>query len=226
MNTRIALADDHEVFLDGLRGLLAEQSDLEIVAVAKNGIALLALLRETRPHVALLDLTMPRLNGIETARRIAADYPEIKTICLSMHSSPRFVEEALDAGASGYVLKECAFEEILRAIRAVQMGKTFLCPAAAGVLVDSWRSSREKLEPRAFSLLTDREREVLQLLAEGFSTKQIAGRLNLSVKTIGTHREHIMSKTGIHSIAGLTRYAIAEGLTDLAIPSNRGDGAS
>lgn len=226
MVTRIALADDHEIFLQGLRSLLEVESDLEIVALARNGSELLASVPKTRPHVAILDLTMPCLNGIETARRIAADYPEVKTICLSMHSAPGFVEEALDAGISGYVLKESAFDELRRAIRAVRAGQIFICPAVAGVLVESWRASRVKSELSAFSVLTDREREVLQLLAEGFSTKQVAGRLNLSVKTVGTHREHIMAKTGIQSIAGLTKYAIAEGLTDLTISRTRGEAPS
>jgi len=226
MTTRIAIADDHEIFLQGLRRLIDEQSNLEVVALARNGLELLALVPETRPHVALLDLMMPRLNGIETARRITADYPEVKTICLSMHSAPRFVEEALEAGVSGYVLKECAFDDVLRAIQAVRADQTFLCPAVAGVLVEAWRTSRLRPDLRAFSVLTDREREVLQLLAEGFSTKQIAGRLNLSAKTVGTHRENIMAKTGIQSIAGLTRYAIAEGLTDLTISQTRGEATS
>lgn len=226
MITRIALADDHEIFLEGLKSLLVQQSNLEIVGLARSGRGLLEVVSKTRPHVVLLDLMMPRLNGIETARRIAADYPEVKTICLSMHSAPRFVEEALEAGVSGYVLKECAFDEILRAIRAVMTDQTFLCPAVAGILVDTWRSSRVDSDLGAFSVLTDREREVLQLLAEGFSSKEIAGRLNLSVKTVGTHREHIMAKTGIQSIAGLTRYAIAEGLTDLTVSQTRGEATS
>jgi DNA-binding NarL/FixJ family response regulator len=222
MSIRIVLADDHEVFVEGLRALLGMEPDIDIVGLAKDGQEVVKVVDRTSPHQVVVDLSMPRVNGIDAIRQLASENPEVRSICLSMHSEPHYVEEALDAGAAGYVLKEYAVEELVRAIRAVADGQTFLCPAVAGVLVDAWKTQRVKPEMGAFNLLTQREREVLQLLAEGFSTKEIAGRLNVSDKTVGTHREHVMEKTGIRSVAGLTKYAIAEGITQLTVRAGRG----
>ncbi len=138
-----------------------------------------------------------------------------------MHSAAHYVEEALDAGVGGYVLKEHAYEEVVRAIRALLAGRMFLCDGVAKVVVRGWRSTRVAADGSAYAVLTDREREVLQLMAEGYSSKEIAAKIHVSVKTVGTHREHIMEKTDIHNLAGLTKYAVAEGLTELEIGRGR-----
>ena len=213
MTIRALLADDHQLFLDGLRALLAKQPGIEVVAEASDGREALSAARRLRPDVVIMDLSMPGLNGIEATRRISKRVPSARIICLSMHTEARFVEAALEAGAAGYLPKDCASEEMTAAIRAVSKGQTYLSPGVADVVVNVLRNRDVPARESAFDLLTDREREVLQLLAEGQSTKQLAAHLALSVKTVGTHREHIMQKLGIRSIAGLTKYAIREGLT-------------
>lgn len=213
MSIRIVVADDHQLFLEGLRALLSKEAEIEVVSEASNGREALSEARRQRPDVVVMDLSMPGLNGIEATRRISRSLPGVRVICLSMHTEPRFVEAALEAGASGYLPKDCAADEMTAAIRAVSSGKTYLSPSVAGVVVDVLRNRDAPEEENAFGVLTDREREVLQLLAEGQSTKELAAHLSLSVKTVGTHREHIMRKLGIRSIAGLTKYAIREGLT-------------
>jgi DNA-binding NarL/FixJ family response regulator len=213
MATRVLLVDDHEIFSEGLRALLERESDLEVVGRAQNGHDALAQVSEKLPDVVIMDLSMPGMNGIEACRRILADSPRVKVLCLSMHADRRFVSAALDAGVAGYLLKDCALEEFVRAVRTVVTGRSYLSPAIAGTVLEAYRDRRVTTEPSAFSLLTDREREVLQLLAEGRSTKQIADQLCVSTKTVGSHREKIMAKLDIHSVAGLTKYAIREGLT-------------
>lgn len=209
------LADDHEVFVEGLRSLIEACPDLEVVAMARDGRELLAALPKARPDLVVTDLSMPEMNGFEAIRRIASEHPATKILCLSMHSEPHFIEESLAAGAAGYVLKDRAFEEVIRAMREVLRGQVFICSQVAKVVVDLWRTTRRSRSESAFQRLSDREREVLQLLAEGQSTREIAERLCISVKTVGTHRQHIMEKTGLSSVAELTKYAVVEGLTDL-----------
>ena len=213
MSIRILLVDDHEVFLDGLRALLDRQPDMEVVGDAKGGRRAVRLARQTIPQVVVMDASMPGMNGFEATRQIVAEVPDVKVLCLSMHSEERFVLAMLDAGASGYVLKECALEELVRAVRSVAANQVYLSPGIAGIVVEAARASQPQPRTSAFSLLTAREREVLQLIAEGQATKKIAAQLYLSVKTIGTHREHLMDKLKIHSVAGLTKYAIRQGLT-------------
>ncbi|MEE8583468.1 MAG: response regulator transcription factor [Acidobacteriota bacterium] len=213
MSIRILLVDDHEVFLDGLRALLDRQPDMEVVGDAKGGRRAVRLARQTLPQVVVMDASMPGLNGFEATRQIVAEVPEVKVLCLSMHSEERFVLAMLDAGASGYLLKECALEELVRAVRSVAANQVYLSPGIAGIVVEACRAGQHQDRASAFSLLTAREREVLQLIAEGHATKEIAAQLYLSVKTIGTHREHLMDKLKIHSVAGLTKYAIRQELT-------------
>jgi DNA-binding NarL/FixJ family response regulator len=162
-----------------------------------------------------MDVTMPDLNGIEATRQILAGLPSIKVIALSMHSDNLFVSEMLKSGASGYLLKDCAFEELARAIHVVVDGKTYLSPAISEVVVDDYLHHLTRTEPPDSKVLTGREREVLQLIAEGNSTKQVALKLHVSVKTVETHRRQIMGKLKIHTIAELTKYAIRQGLTSL-----------
>lgn len=213
MNTRVIIVDDHEIFSQGLRALLEKQANVEVVATASDGRQALKLVRDKRPDMVIMDASMPGMNGIEATKRIATEMPGIKLLCLSMHAEPRYVQGILEAGGNGYLLKECALEELESAIKVVMRGETFLSPAIAGVVVSALREHRTDARPSALSVLSQREREVLQLLAEGHKPRQIAEQLHLSAKTVATHREHIMEKLGIDNIAGLTKYAILEGLT-------------
>jgi len=211
---KILLADDHRIVCDGLRSLLEREPDMEVIAEAHDGRSAVSLARELRPDVVVMDVGMPDLNGIEAARKISAARRDVKLIALSMHSDKRFVAGMLRAGAAAYVLKECAFEELAAAIRAVTAGRTYLSPAVADLLVGDYLrrlSSKDGLAPE----LTPREREVLQLIAEGHTTKAIAERLGVSVKTVDTHRQNMMRRLGMHTVAELTKYAVREGLTEL-----------
>ena len=215
MSIRILLADDHKITREGLRSLLDNQQDMEVVAEAEDGRTAVSLVREVVPSVVIMDVSMPDLNGVEAARQIIAQFPDVKIIGLSMHSDTLFVTEMLKSGASGYLLKDCAFDELALAIRTVVTGKTYLSPSISGVVVDDYLHRLSKADFSDSEVLTDREREVLQLLAEGKSTKQIALKLHISVKTVETHRRQIMNKLDIHTIAELTKYAIRKGLTSL-----------
>ncbi len=209
------LADDHKITRQGLRSLLEKQKDLEVVGEADNGRAAVRLASELGPDVIIMDVTMPDLNGVEAAKQILAKSPEIKIIALSMHSDAIFVTEMLKSGACGYLLKDCAFEELTRAIRTVAEGKTYLSPAISGVVVEDYIHRLTSTEVTGPDILTDREKEVVQLMAEGNSTKQIALKLHISVKTVETHRRQVMNKLDIHNVAELTKYAIRKGITSL-----------
>jgi DNA-binding NarL/FixJ family response regulator len=215
MAARLILCDDHRIFREGLKTLLEKEPGLQVVAEAADGPAAVAAAQQSSPDLVIMDISLPKLNGIEAARRLLAARPETKVIILSMHADRRFVKEALKAGASAYLLKDSAFDELLTAVAAVLEGKTYLSPAIAHIVVEECVGRGARAEDAAFSVLTAREREVLQLLAEGRSTKQIALHLQVSVKTVETHRMQVMKKLRIDSIAGLTRYAIQEGLVSL-----------
>ncbi len=215
MSIRILLADDHKITRQGLRSLLDKEFDMEVVAEAEQGRTAVRLVRELLPDVVIMDVSMPDLNGMEATRQIVGEFSNIKIVALSMHSDSLFVTEMLRSGASGYLLKDCAFEELARAIRTVVAGKTYLSPSISGVVVDDYLHRLSKAVLSGSEVLTDREREVLQLLAEGKSTKQIALKLHISVKTVETHRRQIMDKLDIHTVAELTKYAIRKGLTSL-----------
>ena len=215
MSIRILLVDDHKITRQGLRSLLDKQQDMEVVAEAEDGRTAVRLVGELSPNVVIMDVTMPDLNGVEATRQIVGQSPDVKIIALSMHSDTLFVTEMLRSGASGYLLKDCAFEELSRAINAVVAGKTYLSPSISGVVVDDYLHRLSKADFSDSQVLTDREREVLQLMAEGKSTKRIALKLHISVKTVETHRRQIMNKLDIHTVAELTKYAIRKGLTSL-----------
>jgi DNA-binding NarL/FixJ family response regulator len=212
---RILLADDHKILRSGLRGLLEKAPNLTVVAEAEDGRSAVDLAKKLSPDVALMDISMPDLNGIEATRQITGNSPKTKVIILSIHSGQRFVAEVFRAGASGYLLKDCDFNEVLAAIRAVAAGETFLCPQVATVLRNDYLQRIAQTDIPTSPALSPREREVLQLMAEGKSTKEIAFTFNLSVKTVEVHRQRIMDKLDIHTIAELTKYAIREGLTPL-----------
>ncbi|MGD9076362.1 MAG: response regulator transcription factor [Desulfobacteraceae bacterium] len=217
MGVRIILAEDHRITREGLVNLLQERSDMEVVGEAENGRDAVKLASELSPDLVIMDVTMPDLNGIDATRIITSGSNNTKVIALSMYSDKQFVQGMIQAGASGYLLKDCAFEELVAAIQAVMQGDTYLSPGIAGIVVQDYLTKLTTDRSSADTVLTAREREVLQLIAEGNSTKEIAARLSVSVKTVETHRRQIMEKLGIFSIAELTKYAIREGLTSLHI---------
>lgn len=215
MKIRLLLADDHKLFRDGLRSMLDGHKGIEIVAEASDGIAVTKLAGELHPDIILMDVSMPDLNGIEATRKISAEHPTIKIIMLSMHSDRRYITEALRAGARGYLLKDSAFDEVLTAIRDCSSGKIYLSSRIADIVINDYINLARNADSSAFAILSAREREVLQLLAEGKSTKEIASQLKVSAKTIESHRKQVMDKLNLHSVAELTKYAIREGLTQL-----------
>lgn len=214
MTTRILLADDHRIIREGLRTLLQRQPDIEVVGEAEDGIAAVSLTQTLRPHLVIMDIGMPRLNGIEATRQILARLKGVKIIVLSMHSDKTYIHEMLKLGASGYLLKDCAFEELIHAIEAVSADHVYLSQAVTRVVVKECLSDPHISGP-GICHLSPRERQVLQLLAEGKKTKSVASFLNVSEKTIHTHRVNIMEKLNLRSTAELTKYAIKEGLTSL-----------
>jgi len=216
MSIRLLLADDHAMLREGLKSLIQKESDMTVVGEAENGKQTLELARTAGAHVVVMDVAMPDLNGIEAARKILKGSPNIKVVGLSGHANREFVREMLKAGASAYVLKSRAYEELVRAIREVMKGKKYLSPDIARGVVDEYVSiSSSQSENPAFVVLTDREREALQLISEGKSTKEVADALSVSVKTVETHRRNIMEKLNLRSVAELTKYAIREGITSV-----------
>lgn len=215
MTTSILLADDHKIVREGLRALIDKQPGMEVIGEAENGRTAVQLAREMLPNVVIMDIAMPDMNGIEAARQIIASAPGVKVVALSMHSDKRFVIEMLKTGATGYLLKDCAFEELANAIRAVVANRTYLSTDIADIVIKDYAHLLSKEELSVFSILTAREREVLQLLSEGKTTREIASSLKISVKTVETYRHQIMDKLDIHSIAELTKYSIRQGLTAL-----------
>lgn len=210
---KVILVDDHRMFRDGLRALLEHEADLALAGEAEDGRTAVALARQVHPNVAVMDVTMPNLNGIDATRQMLSEAPGVAVLGLSMHTDRRFVTRMLRAGALGYLFKASAFDELVRAIRAVAAGHCYVSPDAAERVVKDYLN---RVPPRKRpSALSPREREVLQLVAEGHSTRETANALCVSVKTIETHRAQIMAKLGVHSIAEITKYAIREGLTSL-----------
>jgi DNA-binding NarL/FixJ family response regulator len=216
MSIRIVVADDHKIMREGLRALLDKQSDMQVVAEAEDGLTAVRMARELSPDVVIMDIAMPDLNGIGATKKIKAESPAVKIIALSMHSDRRFIAEMFRSGAAGYLLKDHSFEELATAIRVVVANRIYLSPSIAGIVIEDYVRQLQKDEGSSVSsVLTDREIEVLQMIAEGNSTKEIALRLHVSGKTIETHRRQIMEKLNIFSVAELTKYAIRQGLTTL-----------
>ena len=218
---RVVLADDHRLVRAGLRALLERLPDIEVVGEAADGQEAVRLIRSQSPDLALLDIAMPGLNGIEATARITRDFPNMRVIVISVHGDAESVLSAIEAGVAGYLLKDAGVEELERAIRTVSAGGTYLTPAASQHVVEQYRRMAEdpeavgvpgSAERRQLARLTPRQREILQLLADGSSARKIARNLSLSVKTVETHRAQLMERLGIHDLAGLVRFAIRAGL--------------
>lgn len=217
MRTRIVLADDHCILREGLAALLDREAGFDIVGQAEDGLTAVRCVRDLQPDVLVSDVSMPGLNGIEAVRRVRADHPAVKPVCLSMHNDSRMVMGMLDAGAVGYVLKDGCFNELALAIRKVMAGQIYLSAELVGLVVHQARQRQQQpADAVTAPVLTPREREMVQLLSEGNSTARIAERLHISVKTVATHRENLMHKLQLRSVAELTRYAIREGLSSLS----------
>jgi DNA-binding NarL/FixJ family response regulator len=215
MGTRVFLVDDHNIFRESLKLLLESAPDIEIVGETGESGDALALIKKKRPDIVIMDVAMPGLNGIEITRKITAQLTGIKVIALSAYSERKSVLRMFKAGAVGYLIKDCVFKELVYAIKAVARGQTYVSPQIADIVVDGCLKQSAKDARSNFCTLTDREREVLQLIAEGKTTKEIAFQFKVSLKTIETHRAHIMEKLKINSVAGLTKYAIREGISFL-----------
>jgi len=217
MSIRIVLADDHAILRDSLSQAFQREGDMEIVGQASDGHFAVERARELKPDIVVMDINMPNLNGVEATREIRREAPGVKVIALSMHSAKPCVKEVYRAGASAYLVKNCGFDELARAVRTVAAGKTYVSPSISDLVVEDFMGTEEKTAPTAFSLLTAREREIVQLLAEGRTIKQIALGLHVSHKTVEAHRLRIMNKLQIETVAQLTKYAIQEGLTSAEI---------
>lgn len=214
MLIKVLIAEDHKIVREGLCSLLSKEADIRVIAEAEDGATAVQLARELIPDVVVMDIGLPNLNGIEATRQIVASLPGVKVIGLSMHSDKRYVLEMLKAGAKAYLLKNCAFEEMVQAVRNVIKNKVYLSQKITETMINE-QILLTKEENSVFTLLSDRERQVLQLIAEGKSMKEIAYSLNVSLKTAETYRQRIMEKLNMHSVAELTRYAIREGLIQL-----------
>nr|WP_321499649.1 response regulator transcription factor [uncultured Dethiosulfovibrio sp.] len=211
----LVLADDHELFLEGLKDILTKEEDLKIVGLARNGKEALEMVLKHHPDVVVMDLTMPEMNGVEATRRIRSTMEDIKVLALSMHADKRFLAEILKAGATGYALKEGSSAEFIQAIRTVSDGDIYLTPKITSILVKDYLRLLDVAIPSPVSRLSDREKEVLAMLVKGESSRIIASDLHISKNTVDTHRRKIMEKMECGSIAELTRLAIREGLVDL-----------
>jgi DNA-binding NarL/FixJ family response regulator len=215
MSISILLVDDHKIMRAGLRALIEKEKDLKVVGETADGRRAVELARDLSPEVIIMDISMNNLNGIDATRQITAAFPDVKVLALSMHSDEHFVAGMLEAGASGYLLKDCAVEELSLAIRTAVSGNTYLSPPISKVVIRDYvgRLAKGILSPS--HLLTSKEREILQLLAEGKTSKEISYSLNLSARTVEAHRREMMDKLDIHSVAELTKYAVRKGITDL-----------
>jgi len=215
MTMKILLADDHEIMREGICALLRKHPEMEVIGQAADGRSAVDMVKQLQPDVVVMDIGMPNLNGIEATQQMVAENPHIKVMALSTHSDGSVVAKMIKAGATGYMLKESAFSELLDGLRTMAEGKTYLCSKISKVVFADYINLLTNPRNEAIDGLTAREREILQLVAEGHTTRDIAEALRLSPKTVDSHREHIMEKLGIRNVAGLTKYAIREGLTTI-----------
>jgi two-component system nitrate/nitrite response regulator NarL len=212
---RLLLVDDHPIVLDGIKSHLGAQPEFEVVGDAANGLDAVRKAKLTLPDVVLLDINMPAMNGLEAMVHLRKQVPNAKVIILTMHDSKEYIAQIVRLGARGYLLKDCSPTELVSAIKAVHCGEVYFSPTVSKVLVEEMVDGKKAADQPIPAPLTEREREVLSLIAEGLLNKQIADRLGIGVRTIETHRERIMRKLDIHTVAGLTKYAIARGMTSM-----------
>ena len=215
MTIQILLVDDQKIMREGLRAILNQRDDFDVSGEARDGHEALQLAQELQPDVVVMDITLPEMNGIEATRRITQVCPTTRVVALSVHADKRYISNMIQAGAAAYVLKDSAGEDLVRAVDSVHQNKHYLSPEITGPVLDAWQSKRPSDVTSAYTELGPREREVLQLLAEGNTSKEIAQSLSVSVKTVESHRRNIGNKLDLHSIAELTKYAVREGLTSL-----------
>lgn len=211
----VFLSDDHALFREGLRVLLEAEDDIEVIGEAENGQRAVGETKRLQPDVVLLDIAMPLLSGVEAARRIVREVPATKVLMLSTYSDDQHVRQAVEAGATGYLMKETASKDLLCAIREASKGNAYFSPPIAKRLLNQWPNQQSQSRSASLPALTSRQTEVVQLVAEGYSTKQIAGLLFVSAKTVEKHRQAVMDKLNIHDVASLTRYAVSAGVVDL-----------
>jgi len=212
---KVVIAEDHQLFREGLKALLAVNEDLEVVAEAQDGLEAIHCVRRVSPDLLLLDLSMPKLSGISVVNEVRAQFPDMKILVLTIHESDQYVLETFKAGVNGYCIKDASREELFMAIDSVMSGKMFISPGIADEVMEGYLSSRKTLKEKSnWETVTQREREVLKLLAEGYMNKEIGDLLNISTKTVEKHRANIMSKLDLHNAAALTAYAIEQGLVD------------
>jgi DNA-binding NarL/FixJ family response regulator len=212
---RLLLGDDHEIFRQGLRGMLEHNPNMVVVGEAADGRAVVEAALQLKPDVVVMDIGMPNLNGVDATRQVTTQLPQTSVVALSMHTDQRFVVEIFKAGAKGYVVKDSAFHELAAAIRAVISNRVYLSPRISGEVLGEIVADAQLDKPSAFSQLSLRQREVLQLIAEGHTSKEIAFKLDLCIKTVETHRSRLMATLDLYTVADLTRYAIREGVTML-----------
>jgi two-component system response regulator NreC len=212
---KVLVADDHTILRQGIKSLLANEKEIEVIGEAKDGREALTIIEETLPDVILMDIAMPGLNGLEATRRIKKKFPRMKVLVLTMYTNEEYIFQILNAGANGYLVKETAFQDLISAIKAVYKNEAFMSPSISKKVINSYIKRAQKDEEETCEILTTREREILQLIAEGNSSKKIAELLFISPKTVETHRTHIMDKLNIHNRTGLVKYAIRKGIVDV-----------
>jgi DNA-binding NarL/FixJ family response regulator len=214
MSIRIIIADDHQLFREGLANLLADSKDIEILAQAGNGKEAIAKARELNPDVLIMDIGMPVMDGVEATRKLLQELPGSRVIALSMHADKQYIKGMFEAGASGYLFKNCAYNELITAIRTVHEGKKYLSDRITEIMIQDYLGKEEAI-PAGDNELTEREAEILKLIAEGVSTNEISERLFVSIKTIGTHKQHILEKLNLKTTTDLVKYAIKKGIISL-----------
>ncbi|MCJ7537017.1 MAG: response regulator transcription factor [Anaerolineales bacterium] len=212
---RVLLADDHTILREGIRALIEDQGDMEVVGEAENGQATVKMVAQLLPDVVVMDIAMPLLNGLEATRQIRRDFPQVKVLILTMHENEEYIRQVLTAGALGYVLKDAAARDLLGAIRTVYQGEAVLSPAITRLVIEDYLRWGDIRPEDTTNGLTAREREVLQLIAEGYTSKEIAGILSLSVKTVQSHRTNLMNKLDLHDRGELIKYAIQKKIIDI-----------
>lgn len=212
---RVVIAEDHKLFREGLKALLASNEDLTVVGEAADGLEAIRCVRQHSPDLLMLDLSMPRLSGISVVKDLRDQFPDMKILVITIHESDQYVLETFKAGVNGYCIKDASREELLMAIDSVLAGKTFISPGIADEVMEGYLSGRKTLKEKSdWETITQREKEVLKLLAEGYMNKEIGDLLNISTKTVEKHRANIMGKLDLHNAAALTAYAIEQGLVE------------